>query len=339
MFVSASQGKSDGNDTLIFERIEYIYNLKQQIDDKVWKGFAAEEFDLPLIYYTDSVCYVANPTQKFIALFRPSLAFKKQKLKIYKTKLLDSIPFHMETSMTFGAPVTAYNYKSPFMKCSSLEITQNNVPGVHSTELWATMVIHEYFHGFQFKHPAHLAYFEKNISRAADTLQKLYELHRWYKDGVDKENKILLTMLATQRKKEIQSLTDSFFSVRQQRRLQAKRELNVDVAELERSYETMEGTARYVEFSLYASFMKKSPAFNLQKSDSAYHSYREFQNFTIEKDEWLYLAEKTTYFYATGFNLVRLLDKLKVPYRTVLFNEGSLSLEQILATLPKINGG
>jgi len=99
---------------------------------------------------------------------------------------------------------------------------------------------------------------------------------------------------------------------------------------IEQSYETMEGTARYVEYSLYSNFAGKKPNNNLLKTDSSYHSYQYFRNYNIEKDQWLYLSDKTNYFYATGFNLVRLLDKLKIKYKTRLFNEGGLSLEQIL---------
>ena len=71
---------------VILDRIEYIHDLKQLIDKEVWKGFADKKFDLPLVYYTDRFCYVANPTEKFIASFKPSLIFEGRDLKIYKTK-------------------------------------------------------------------------------------------------------------------------------------------------------------------------------------------------------------------------------------------------------------
>jgi hypothetical protein len=204
------------------------------------------------------------------------------------------------------------------------------VPDVHSTEQWATMVIHEYFHGFQFKHPAHLNYFEKYIAVSADTLKKMYKSNPWFKESIDKENKILLTALSTADDKKIKTLIDSFFLLREQRRRQTKQQLNSDIVPIEQIYETKEGTARYVEYSLYSNFAKKTPNISLLKSDSSYHSYQYFRNYKIENDQWLYLSEKTNYYYAIGFNLVRLLDKLKIEYRTRLFNEGGLSLEQIL---------
>ncbi len=316
---------------VIFDRIEYINGLKRFIDQSVWKGFTDQEFDLPLVYYTERACYVANPTGKFIASFKPELVFKGRGLKIYKTNLLDSLPFHMETTTTFGELSSAYNHKSPFMNCSSFEITQKTVPDVHSTEQWTTMVLHEYFHGFQFKHPAHLAYFGEHIAAAADTLHKIYQSHAWYKESVDGENALLLAALEATDQTKLQSLIDSFFRFREGRRRQTQQQLNFDVKHLEQSYETMEGTARYAEYSLYGHFARKNPDGKLVKSDTAYHSYQYFRNHNIEKDKWLYLSDRTRYFYATGFNLVRLFEKLHIDYQSRLFNEGGLSLEQILA--------
>jgi hypothetical protein len=282
------------------------------------------------VYYTGRSCYVANPTQKFLDSFQPDLVFEGSKLKIYKTNLLDSTPFHMETTVRFGDASPAYDHHSPFMRCSSFEITQKTIPDVNSTEQWTTMVMHEYFHGFQFKHPAHLTYFGQHIAVAADTLQKIYKAHGWFKESVDKENAMLLAALTTTDDAKTKSLIDSFFLFREQRRRQTERQLHVDVTQIEQTYETKEGTARYVEYSLYGHFSGKRPNRKLLQSDTAYHSYQYFRNHTLEQDKWLYLSDRTNYYYATGFNLVRLFEKLKINYQTRLFTEAGLSLERIL---------
>ena len=188
----------------------------------------------------------------------------------------------METNMTFGDTSSAYNHKSPFMNCSSFEITQKTIPDVSSTEQWTTMIMHEYFHGFQFKHPAHLAYFGKNIAAAADTLQKIYKSQGWFKESVDKENAMLLAALGIADAQQRQSLIDSFFLFREQRRQQTKLQLNFDVKQIEQAYETMEGTARHVEYGLYIHFASKNPNHKLLKSDTSYHSYQYFRNYQIE---------------------------------------------------------
>lgn len=111
-----------------------------------------------------------------------------------------------------------------------------------------------------------------------------------------------------------------------------KQKLSIDIEPYERCYETMEGTARYVEYSLYKLFATMEADKKLAGSDTSYKSFAKYRNYSIEKDEWLYLIGKTTYFYASGFNMARLLDKLAVEYKSKLFKQGSLSLEVLLKT-------
>lgn len=330
-FLLSAGGLTDSNDKLIFDRIGYIFHLKNLIGQQVWQGFADPKFDLPLIYYTDSACYVANPTERFMTHFQPELVYEEAALKIYKTPLLDSIPFHMETNITLGDSSAEYNYNSPFMNCSSFEITQKTIPDVNSTEQWTSMILHEYFHGFQFKHSDFLAYFEEHIAEIpADSLKRLYQAHPWYKESVDRENELLLAALEEEEEAEIRRLIQSFFRLRTQRRLQSRQQFNFDIEPVEETFETMEGSARYVEYALYRYFAQKDADEKLLKSDAAYQSYEYFRNYNIEHDQWLYLSDKTTYFYATGFNLLRLLDKLKIDSQARLFREGKLSLEDLL---------
>ncbi len=315
-------------DTIILDRIEYIYNLKSHIDKDIWPEFSNHKFDIPLIYYSDSVCYATNPTEKFIKLFTPELVRKNQTLTIYKTKLVDSIPFHMEVFMTFGDSSSDYNYKLPFINCSSPELTGKYIPDVHSTELWASMAIHEYFHGFQFKHQFPDIY-EEIFNVSPDTLNVLYRENDWFKKFVDEENAILLKALNSDSQSEIQQSIQQFFSLRDQRLYQTKELLKSDIKTVEQNNETMEGTARYVEYSLYSKFASLKPDIKLVKSDSLFHSYEYFKNYTITKDKWLYLTSATNYYYATGFNIARLLDKLRVDYKSRLFNE-QIFLDEIL---------
>ncbi len=265
--------KTDKENKLVFDRIEYVYNLKYLIDKNTWTDFSNPKYDVPLIYYTDSTCYVTNPTKKFIDLFNPQLVSKNDKLSIYKTSLIDSIPFHMEVNISLGDSTLDYDYKSPFMSCSSLELTDKFVPDVHSTEMWASMVMHEYFHGFQFKHPQFLDFYEKNISVSADTLKRLYKRHNWFKESIDNENSLLLEALSLSSDTEIQAVIVQFFNLRDKRLKQTRELLNSDIQIIEETYETMEGTARYIEYSLYKIFATLQPDESLKKTDSLFHSY------------------------------------------------------------------
>lgn len=321
----------DDKDRVVIDRIGYVYGLKSLIGRKVWPGVNEDRFDVPLIYYSDSNSYTANPTAKFIDTFTPHLISESKELRIYKTSLLDSLPFHMAVGFEFGDSTAAYNYRSPFMNCSSVEITQNTVPDVPSTEVWATMVMHEYFHGFQLKHPGFFEHFEKiTLSMPRGSLHNIYRSNEWFRESVEKENEMLLSALKATENNEICSLIDSFFQLRNHRREQTKALFNSDIKPTEELLETMEGTARYVEFRLYNEFLTKLPDKKMMESDSCYGSYVYFRDFELEKEQWLYKAKGINYFYATGFNIARLLDKLQIEYKSRLFNEGELSLEKIL---------
>lgn len=325
--------RSQSEKDLIIDRIEFVYGLKPYIADSVWHDFDDKVFDVPLVYYTETDCYVANPTSKFLSIFDTNLIFETPTLKIYRSNLLDSIPFHMSVGIILGDSVSDYNYRSPFMNCSSVEVTQKMIPGVSSMEEWATMVIHEYFHGFQFKHQSFLDYFEKKIAfTSQNKLKQIYRSDAGFRQDVDKENGVLLLALASVDSFETRMLIHSFFDLRDQRRSKFMSSLDFDIASVEAMYETLEGSARYIEYSLYRKFATAKPEEQLMEYDPNFHSYAHFRDFKLQNSQWLYETDKTTYFYATGFNIARLLDKLGIDYKSKLFKTGEMTLEQILRT-------
>ncbi|MFM9909108.1 MAG: hypothetical protein ACKVOW_07165 [Chitinophagaceae bacterium] len=329
--LSCTQLKSQNNEQLIFDRIRYIFNLKPIIAKKYWKGFDKLKYDVPLIYFTDSSSYIANPQNNFISYHKPKLVFKNRKIKIYKTiKRFDDIPFHMETNYYADDSANKNVLPIPLMFCSSFEVASKKIPENTTTEYWVTMIVHEYFHGFQFKHKS----FIDNITKISnnvteDSLAIVYKNNSWFQEKIKKENEFLLKAIQSTSESEAKNQIDSFFSLRKERREETKRKLNFDIDEYEKIYETMEGTARYIEYNLQVEYATKTPDKKLSKVDTAYHSYQVFKNYKMENDPWLYTVGKR-YFYATGFNMVRLLDKLNIEYKTILFNEENLSLEQIL---------
>lgn len=332
LLVFSCKDKDYGKEQKIFDRIEFVYNLKQTVAEKTWATFNNKEYDLPLVYFTDTSSYIVNPTEKFLKTFKSDLVFKNHLIKIYKTNSrVDSLPFHMETGMTIGDPTDDYNYHSPFMMCSSYEETYKKIPNVLSTEEWTTMIMHEYFHGYQYKHKPYIDYYEKEIVQIQpDSLIVIYENNTWFKNSIDKENELLLNAITETDSIKIAKIITNFFALRTQRRKTVLTEMKFDISKYEKCYETMEGTARYIEYSLYKLYATKQPDYKLLKSDSSFRSFEKFRNYDITKDEWLYRTEKTTYFYAVGFNMARLLDKLKIEYKSRLFKEGKVTLEDIL---------
>jgi hypothetical protein len=331
--------KSQNKEQIIFERIEYIFNLKPIIGKKYWKGFNKIRYDVPLIYFTDSSSYIANPNNDFVRYYKPTLVFQNRKIKIYKTlKRFDDIPFHMETNFDSDDSIKQIIVPTPIMNCSSFEVTSKKFKEATSTEYWVTMIIHEYFHGFQFKHKSYIDAILKHTSIVGeDSLAKVFKNNTWFQEKMKQENAFLLKAIQSTNQLETKSFIDSFFSLRKERRLETKRNLSFDIEEYEKIYETMEGTARYIEYNLQVEYATKKPDQKLSEVDTSYHSYQVFKNYKMENDPWLYTVGNR-YFYATGFNMVRLLDKLNIDYKRRLFNEGNLSLEVLLMTTKKNNG-
>jgi hypothetical protein len=325
--------QSQNNEQVIFDRIEYIFNLKPILAKKYWKDFDKKKYDVSLLYFTDSSSYIANPPNDFIRAHTPKLVFQSRKISLYKTvQRFDTISFHMETSFYSDGPAKGNILPTPTMYCSSFEVTSKKITETTSTEYWATMVIHEYFHGFQFKHTSYAdAVMENSGNVPEDSIAKIFKNNAWFQQKIKRENELLLKAIQSGNKSDTKNYIDSFFAVRRERRTETKRAINFDIEKYEKLYETMEGTARYIEYCLQAAYATKKPDKKLLAADTAYHSYTVFKNYTMENDPWLY-TPGNRYFYATGFNMVRLLDKLNIEYKQQLFNEGGLSLEQVLMT-------
>ena len=97
---------------------------------------------------------------------------------------------------------------------------------------------------------------------------------------------------------------------------------HLDIAQFEQNYETLEGTARYIEA---ASLKLSASAKFRQPKEGVGHTA------AYAEPQWLYdTAISERYFYATGYNLARLMDKFGLHYKERLFNRGDLTLEKLL---------
>ena len=229
-------------------------------------------------------------------------------IQIYQTEKVDDKPFHMH--VTFTDEESNIDYRTPFMRCSSLEQTSKTIPDVTSVNEWATMVMHEYFHGFQFKNDGYLDIYD-TITNAVlpDTLIELAASHDWCRESITQENDFLLKAIDANDIEASRAYIQSFFKLRNERRERVKKELGIDIVALEQLYETMEGSARYIEYCLY----------------------RHFGNFSLSDAKWLYTVGRK-YYYATGFNLLRLSDKLRIDYKYLIFKNVS-TVERYLRIL------
>lgn len=290
-------GQQTPDTASVVGRLQYVYALKDVINDCVWQGFTDKENDVPLIYYDDSCCYVVNPSEKILDQYTAELVYRDDDINIYQTKRIDNIPFHMHTTITDEED--RIDYRTPIMRCSSLEQTGKTIPDVTTVKEWATMVMHEYFHGFQFKQDGFLDAYERIFSVCPqDTLSTIQTQLEWYKESIQQENELLLKAIDAPNLDATKAHIRAFLELRDRRRSKLKEEQNLDIAATEQFMEIMEGSARYIEYRLY--------------------DY--FSIFSLTDAKWLYTVGKN-YYYATGFNLLRLLDKLGVEYHSRIFTD------------------
>ena len=109
------------------------------------------------------------------------------------------------------------------------------------------------------------------------------------------ENALLLK--AIERPGSAEDYMREFFELRDKRRARVLAELGVDIVAYEQLMEVVEGSARYVEYRLY----------------------RYLGVYSWSKYQWLF-APSDKYYYALGFNALRLLDKLGIDYRPDIFS-------------------
>lgn len=318
------------NETVIFYRIEALLQLRKVVLENQWPGSTSPEFDIPIIYYADSTCYVVNPTEKFLKQYKVELKYKKGKTTIYKTQgRIDSIPFHMETLVSDVE--TEYHYMSPWGRVSSLEETRKFAPSLSVRE-WSGMLLHELFHGYQFHHKDFREYAFKTklvFSVINDTLQSYYNNYDWYKKGVDQENELLLQAIEAKDKESRKSLALKMLAVRDERRKMVAGQLNKPVEFYEPGFETMEGTARYIEGGIGTALQQTQFSKELLKLDTNYS--KAALNKPDSNPQAGYKTEVSQkYTYATGYNMARLLDKFGSDYKKRLFKTPELTLEKCL---------
>ena len=161
------------------------------------------------------------------------------------------------------------------------------------------MVMHEYFHGFQFKQAGFLDAYERVFAACPqDTLSIICAQQEWYKESILQENDLLLKAIDAPGVNEAKAHIRAFFALRDSRRSKLKEEQNIDIVAAEQLMEITEGSARYIEYRLY----------------------QYFGDFNLADAKWLYTIGKN-YYYATGFNLLRLLDKLGIEYHSCIFTD------------------
>ena len=185
------------------------------------------------------------------------------------------------------------------MECSSPEITIQAVPSVKTYEEWYAMLMHECFHGFQYKHTDFwnkmLASTPENFI-TSDSLKALRRNYEWYRDMLSKENALLKKAYEASDIHEVRHILSDFFSIRDERLKTVQDRLGLDIIEFYPIIETVEGSARYIEYCLA-------------------------REQGITDTDWMTNLDSNSCYYASGLYLMLIMDKFGIPYKDELFQK------------------
>ena len=151
-----SAHRYDLPDSLSARRISFVLDLKKSVAQNAWLDFGQKRTEGTLIYFDADRAEVFFPDQKVITALDD---YDKHSDDYGLSSRKDSVPYHMEVMISFdNADSAEFFYENPVEQYSSVEEIGNYISSVQSTEMWATMVIHEMFHHYQYNNENYKAY-------------------------------------------------------------------------------------------------------------------------------------------------------------------------------------
>lgn len=315
--------------TVICERLSLFNEIKKDVAAEYWPEFGRDTNQSPLIYVTDSFSYVFNSDPEFLKDSVVS-AIKCGEKNLKKIRNVDARPFVMENRMSFSDRNSPFFY-NPVMMCSSVEIMLKNIPDFTTSEEWSQLVLHEYFHSFQFRNKAVIDYLADTIKFSADTLTYFYLNDSVFKNSLREENRFLLAAIRTNSIDSAGYYYKKFIEERALRRTYFRLKYEYDITTYENFWEKIEGTARYVEYYCGDIFYQYSKS-KMKITDPLFKNFSAFNKKNFSEGKHFKEREEMMayYFYVTGFNLCRLMDKLKIEYKSVLFKNGGVALTDLM---------
>lgn len=334
------------NDTekQITERFEFIRTIKKSIADIYWKPFGEKDFEGTIVYFNDSASYFINPLpQMKDKVSKYSIMLNDYNWNIWKLKLpFDTAFFVMETQFQYDKKAKwDINYNTPVLFCSSPELTRKEKTEIASIEEWSVFLMHELYHQYQYSNPAVLAYvlrlYQEKKMIDMDSLQGLYLSNKMVNDTIKMENELLKKAYNSTSLEEEKKLFKEFLKLRSQRNLAYFKKKKFWMTTPEDFWEKMEGTCLMMEATLKQNFNKIPVPENLKKEDHMYKNGAAYSSYgAAQAAEYAELDDKEPYVGATGYNMVRLLEKHNVNYKDNFFNYASLPLALQLKYFYKI---
>lgn len=321
-------------DSLSTRRISFVLNLKKTVAENTWSEFGIKKNEGTLIYFDSKWSEIFFPDSYVIDKLHEG---KKHSNNYWLSKRTDSIPYHMEVMISFNEEDSLeFFFNNPVEQYSSVEEIGKYIPSVETTEMWSTMVIHEMFHHYQYNIKNYRKYANSVIAILpfdSRNLVALCQEDKQFLTLIKAENKILMKAISEKNKENRDALITSYLDQRKMHINKYESEYP-HLERVENYYVIQEGSARYIEYQ--SMFVLKSYFNNSNApailNDPKFNSFSEFEKIDLESSAFNYLvyAGPTDYHYTIGFNIMRLLDELKILYKKDLLNNPEKGLHQYL---------
>ena len=313
--------------------------MRREVAKNHWTSFGEKVVEGPFIYFNYEQSEVFFPNTQVINGLEEKTPFSKDYVLSQRT---DSIPFHFELMISFNEKdSTKLYFDNPVQQFLSVEETGLYIPSVTTTEMWSVMVLHEMFHHFQYNNSQFKEYTKSHIGKLpfdVRHMRGLCDTDSAFLSAVQNENDLLLKALEETNDQNRLLIIENYLITRA-KRIATYQEDYPLLDEVESFYVIQEGSARYAEFKGMQVLHQWATVEDSPKieRDPKFKDLIEFKDFGIDHSDFNYLtyAGADTYHYAIGFNTIRLLEKLGVPFHESLFNSPEkglhLYLEEYLA--------
>lgn len=321
-------------DSLSTTRLSFVLDLKKAVAEQNWIDFGKKRTEGTLIYFNDDKSEVFFPSQKVLKRLNTYDTFSDDYVL---TSRIDNIPSHMEVMISFDeADSSQYFFENPVEQYSSVEEVGKIIQSVESTEMWSTMVVHEMFHHYQYNNENYLEYAKSKIGVLPFSIRDLITIcqeDEHFLPMIRKENDYLMQAISEDNHGIRDSLISSYLDARTAR-IQKYSEVYPNLEQVENYYIIQEGSARYIEYKsmfILSDYAKKTDP-SLVLDDPMFRSYSEFKDIDLNDPAFNYLvyAASSDYHYTLGFNTMRLLDELKVDYKSQLLNNPEKGIHEYL---------
>lgn len=296
--------------SLSTDRVLFALDLKMTTATRSWPTLGDKRNEGTLIYFD------GEQSEVFFADERVNSrvpAVQKYSDQYFTTDRLSNRPFHMEVMFsTNDADASAYFYNNPVEQYSSVEEVNKTIGSVESTEMWATMVVHEMFHHFQYNNQHYIDYAKSQIAPLPFDIRNLIALCQddpSFLSMIRQENSLLMQAIDQTDTATRNAIIASYIAQRT-KRIALYSTKHPHLEKVENYYTLQEGSARYIEYqSMFVLNERhgnaKAAALN---DDPMFKSYAEFKQVNLQDEAFNYLvyAGSTDYHYTLGFNIMRL---------------------------------